>query len=877
MKLNKLQMFFMALLVVATGSLSAQVEGLSYTLAPYGEYQLFSDESGVEDGWTVGAQFGFGFGEFVELRADYARSIGLRTDLDHFNLEVTDLQRMNYNRKDVDITRYGGQVKFNLMRGPLSPYLTLGTGVQEISLDTFNASKQIYVEAGAGIKFSAANRYTVGLQAINRNYNSNPFSNLMTSGDRDDLGVDLASTESGTISNWAIRGSLIFYVGGRRPGEMTDVDRAYLDNFSGGFSGLNIPVEFTVSKMDFHKDLPYKDTWMAGGSAGLNFGSLVGVRGFYWRALEDGNETSLEDLSMYGGEARFKLNEGKGFTPWLTVGGGNIHVAEGYRNVVDSIEIGNKAFVMGGIGLDLPFSKYVNATAFARSILTTIPGVNSEDVAAPDELKSSWNYGVSLNFVLGKKKKKIDVVEQTVFEDYMLASEEEQALATDKLKREYTARIQALEAEIQLAIEERDAVAVKDLSEEKNRAKQIVDGLSDSNTPAKTPSTAPQSVMPQSNAPAVSDQSMMSTSSVIKMTPAEFQLLLKELLEQVQQQRNALPAAPSAAPAAPATVPNQNLGTGSAIPSYEFDKMNNNLDDLAKLQEQFVLEANKREMANQFELLKIMNRLDQIESSNKATLGLIQQADNNRNSNSNNNNTPSITKSDVQDAIDQAVERDRLRNDINRLNERLSSFEDRIIETLNQHAASQQQALNALETNAPANTVNEAPASSDVQTPAVISNKDRVQTVQDPAERDGFFSKLRYNGMSGIAGFGVGNNATFNMGYRIHYKVGSDSSKFELMPETFFGFGSPSSFGILANGVYDLSSLTNSKYINPYIGAGFGFMKVGENNNEDKLIGAFNFIVGTTLNVLNGDLFVDFSARNLFKYNQLVVGYRFPF
>ena len=865
-------MFVMFLLIGATGTLSAQVQGLSYTLSPYGEYQLFSDKSGLGDGWAVGGQFGFGFGEFVELRADYSRSIDLQTDIDQFNLDVSEIQRMNYMQKDVDITRYGGQVKFNLSRGPLSPYITLGTGVQEIALDTFDANKQIYLEAGAGIKFSAANRYTVGLQAINRSYNSNPYSNLMTADDRDDLGVNLASSEAGLISNWSIRGSLIFYVGGRRPGEMSDIDRAYLDNFSGGFSGLSIPAEFVVSKMDFHEDLPYKDTWMAGGSAGLNFGPLVGVRGFYWRALEDGKTTSLEDLSMYGGEARFKLNEGKGFTPWLTVGGGNIHVGEGYRQVVDSIELGNKAFAMGGIGLDLPFSKYVKATAFARSILTTIPGVNSEDVAAPDELKSSWNYGVSLNFVLGKNKKKIEVVKQDVFEDYMLASEEQQALATQQLKAEYEARIQKLEAEIELAIQESDAAAVKDLSEEKNRAEQIVNELSDSKISAKTQPAAPAYVVPQTNAPAMIDQSMMSTSSVIKMTPAEFQLLIKELLEQVQQQRNALPAAPSAAPANPIIAPTQNLGTGSTVPTYEFDRINDNISELAKLQQQFVIEASKQEMASENELLKIMNRLDQVESNINATLGLMQQADDNRgNSKDNNVNTPTITKSDVQDAIDQAVERDRLRNDIKRLNERLTSFEERIVEALNKNAA--QQAKN----NSTPMSVDANQSAEEVQATTVASNKEKVEVAYDQNERTGFSRKLRYKGMSGIAGFGVGNSATFNIGYRIHYQIGSDSSRLTFMPETFFGFGSPSAFGIIANGVYDLSWVTKSRYINPYVGAGFGFMKVGESGNEDKLVGALNFILGTSLNVLNGDLFVDFSARNLFKYNQLVVGYRFPF
>ena len=61
------------------------------------------------------------------------------------------------------------------------------------------------------------------------------------------------------------------------------------------------------------------------------------------------------------------------------------------------------------------------------------------------------------------------------------------------------------------------------------------------------------------------------------------------------------------------------------------------------------------------------------------------------------------------------------------------------------------------------------------------------------------------------------------------------------------------------------------------MGLGIGLLKVGDDIDADQLKGALSFLVGTSLNVLNGDLYVDFTARNLFKYNQLVVGYRLPF
>ena len=61
------------------------------------------------------------------------------------------------------------------------------------------------------------------------------------------------------------------------------------------------------------------------------------------------------------------------------------------------------------------------------------------------------------------------------------------------------------------------------------------------------------------------------------------------------------------------------------------------------------------------------------------------------------------------------------------------------------------------------------------------------------------------------------------------------------------------------------------------VGFGLGLLKVGDDQDADKLTGSYNFIVGSSLNVWSGDLYVDFTARNAFRYNQLIVGYRFPF
>lgn len=830
---------------------NAQVSGLSYSLSPYAEKMWTNDKSGIKDGYLGGAMLGMGFGEFVELRANYARGFGLTTDLSKFGFEATDEQVLAYEARDIDLSRYGGELKLNLSRGAFLPYLTLGTGVQSIGYDSLNTSKQIYLNAGLGIKFSAGDRYTIGLQAINSRYNYSAVNSLMDNSEREAYNLAKEDFLSESISNWALRASLVLYLGGRKPGSYTDVDRAYLDNFRGGFGGLNIPVEAQVSKMNFHEDLPFRDTWLAGGSAGLNFGPLVGIRGFYWRALEEDSKTEFDNLAMYGAEARFKLNEGKGFTPWLTIGAGQINVGDDYvGRTVDSVGIvgiDSKGFAMAGIGMDLPFSKYVKATGFVRSMLTT--SQNFEDVTVPEEIKASWNYGVSLNFVLGRSKKKIDVVKQSSFDEYILNNDAENLAATELLKNQYEDQITLLEAELADAIAAQDMESVKSISEEKEKAEMVIDEL---NQRAFAYPTAPNGVNVGNGA----------RGSEIRMSPSEFNLLMRDIMDGMKNGSNASYA--------PAQLGSNNQNVQAALEDYKkeqqiemlsksLDEIKVTLKDITNAQ-QNLKEENKSIATAMSELVKSMNtQVNLLEGKlqkNKSDLDAMKDRQ----------ATLENGLSTAQNVEIKSFESTQLQRDIDHTNDKIDALRDMMMNTLSDMATNR---TIEVETKVvPQEVIVE-------KAKPTVSNVTMVKTAKEYDNSKGFFSKFRYNGMSGFTGFNVGGNTTFNLGYRLHYQI--DSTKFEFMPETFFGFGSPSAFGISANGIYKMDFITKSKTIKPYAGLGLGFMKVGDDNNEDKLTGAWNFILGTSLNVLSGDLYVDFTARNAFKYNQLIVGYRFPF
>jgi len=832
----------------------SQVQGISYTLSPYAEYNFFNENSGLKDGIMGGIQLGLGFGEYVELRGLYSTSLNGETDLTNFGFEPTEAQIADYIPLDLKFRRYGGEMKLNMSRGQFLPYFTIGTGIQSIGIDTMLSEKQIYVNVGAGIKISAGDRYTIGLQVNNTSYNYNALNNLMTLEQRELYGLSDLSLETDRLSNWAVRASLELYIGGRRPGEITAIDRAYLDNFSGGIQGLNIPLDANVSKINFHEDLPYRDAWFAGASLGLNFGPLVGVRGFYMKSFEDKVGSRFDELSLYGGEARFKLNEGKGLTPWITIGGGNINASPEYIGLSDTTLVPtNKGFAMGGIGIDLPFSKQINATAFVRNLLTTSNKIG--DLSSPDQVVSSLNYGLSLNFSLGKKKKKISEVKQAAFDEYLLANNQDRALAAEKLKDQYENRIKELETQVEEAVSNQDAQTVKELTEEKSQAEVILSELNKNEPSSK--------VNPNNQKTNQVDQFQIQPSrSEIRMSPAEFQLLIREILDATKggSSNNAQPVNPMPA--------QSQTDIASAISDYDKDRqigslttslneLKGQISEMAKIQnamkddnQEFVNEVSQFTRAAEDRIIKIENQLDK----SSENLELIQKRQD------------EIEKGlKNKDVAIESFQSDQLNKELEFTNRRIEDLRAMMVQTLERM---NNEVVTISKTN-PSDTI--------IVANKEVSNRTIVKTANDYDNSNGVFSKFHYKGMSGFAGFSVGGSATLNLGYRLHYQIGSDTSKLEFMPESFFGFGSPSAFGITANLVYHLDNFTKSEFVNPYIGFGLGFMKVGNDDNVDKLTGALNFIVGTSLNVWSGDMYVDFTARNLFKYNQLIVGYRFPF
>src|SRR5690625_6168549 len=175
MKKNLLWIVLLATMCVVPGS--AQVMNISYTSAAIGEYIFRDKKAGLADGLVAGGKLGFSFSQFLELSGVYLKAIDLKTDFSKYGL-TSDIHSLIPKRK-VDWSRYGGELKVNLSRGTLLPFLSLGSGIQEMKL--YNGSsgdvinQQIYLDFVAGIVLSMADRYTLSLSGKNAQYCLNTY------------------------------------------------------------------------------------------------------------------------------------------------------------------------------------------------------------------------------------------------------------------------------------------------------------------------------------------------------------------------------------------------------------------------------------------------------------------------------------------------------------------------------------------------------------------------------------------------------------------------------------------------------------------------------------------------------------------------------
>lgn len=408
----------LAAIIALPALVTAQVRGVSYSLSPTGSAMSWNKQSGLDGGYMYGGQLGFGFGRYVELSGLYMISSGVETNIGKIDFlnDISSARANEYaeifQRRDVDITRYGGNLTFNIGSGLLIPYIAAGTGIIEIDPENRPKSEHIYLSGGAGVKYSIDSRFTLNVGVDNLWYRYNPANTFLNDAELGELGVIRSTVRDKEIGNWALTAGVTGYLGGRDPMHLSDLDQDLQRQFSGGFKGISIIVEPTVGVIQFNDKLPYRaDQRLAGASAGFDFGPYVGLRGFYLRGLEEDEWTKFDKFAMYGGEMKFRLNDAPtGLVPYLSIGAGYIDVNNEYegRRVAN-----DKPFALGGGGVELKLNDNFKLFGSAKAVLVSSDDLN--DVNSTESVTNSWMFNGGISFALGSKRK-TDVTRSSDFD-----------------------------------------------------------------------------------------------------------------------------------------------------------------------------------------------------------------------------------------------------------------------------------------------------------------------------------------------------------------------------------------------------------------------------------------------------------------------------
>ena len=774
---------------------NAQVKDISFTLSPAVSYHWWNDKSGLADNFLYGGQIGFGFGENIELRGVYFQSDKLITSFEKFGLPnyVDNL----FISKEVDFKRYGGQFKANIGTNELNPYITLGTGVQSFKVENMDIQKQIYADLGLGIKYNIGKRTSLNIEGKNTMYNFNAVSRLLDPQNVIDFAVTPADYNNERLNNWSVMASLQFYLGGRQPGELSDLDKAYLNTFKSGFSGIRWTIEPSGSYLEFKDENTFRNTYLLGGYAGLDFNEYIGVRGFYFRATEDESlSLNFDNLSMYGGEFRARLNIARGVTPYIAIGGGYLNPFSSYVPQSTTPAEG-KYFAHGGLGLNIPLSKEVQLFGSMKYLLTSTN--NPEDLVAPDEISAHTWYSFGLKLFLGKKSNDPTKVYESQMKTLLDQQQLENEAQLADIKDMYEMKLSALNEDLLKAYEEKNMdKAVEVLKEKKEVEKSIEKVVEIEKLDVQTKSVEikkldsplilrKEIINPDGSKMISKEIEIIKKSDnqkeMIKMTPQEFENLIKTILREV-----------------------------------------NTSEDLIEMN---TLDNSMPNKSNDIQLLE--NRIKTLE---KALL--IQNKS---------NATPSSENSDETILIEKQVNSDNM------------------LEIL----AGMQKQMIILNKKVDANTKNDLNNSK-----IIIKNMDgteTLQTTEDENEQEEDLNSVYFKGIAPVIGASFGDQTTFNIGIRGFLPI--RDTKFELMPEFYYGLGDITVWSLSGNIIYPID--LNKTSLEPYVGLGGGLTNVSGNSNFD-----FNLILGSKIDVLNKGLFVDFTAKT-FKNYQLMVGYRYDF
>ena len=413
-----------AAFALSTNASKAQTQDVSITVSPYISYNWWNENIALKNSPFYGARVGFGFGPFFEIRANAEKSLNLKTALSEASWNPFNEETLNkLEGMDTDITRFGGEVKINLLNGyAVAPYITGGAGVQILNYNPFDYNsadgaiqdarvkeQQLYWTAGLGMKVNFSPRIALALEGRNVRFNMDANNSL--------INPEL-KTEASKWGNWQATASLDFYLGGNPTLEGPN-GRVYQSLYSDGFQGMKFVLEPGVQFINFNEKLAdLEDQWFVGGAVGLDFSSLIGLRAYYYQATEQPNKLNFKfnkDYRMYGLDLLARLNYPRGIVPYLQFGAGyldqnNLILSTTEEEATEAFKSHN-LYAKLGAGIEIPVSRWFALFGSVNGLLMTdrLAGVEVTDIAEPSQVVFSPSYQAGLRINIGNPASESDL------------------------------------------------------------------------------------------------------------------------------------------------------------------------------------------------------------------------------------------------------------------------------------------------------------------------------------------------------------------------------------------------------------------------------------------------------------------------------------
>ena len=514
---------FIGLFAIILGTnVSAQVKDISFAIAPTAEYVWWNKKSAIENGFMAGGYVGFGFGRNLELLGSYSQSLGLKSTIDGFS--APDNIKNAFVSTDVDARRWGGELKGNIpMAYSFQPYITLGSGIQTIKANEVGQDA-VYFTFGLGAKFNLARRLTLNVQAKGSRFNLDASNILHKTSEPRTSTYNQWITNNVSdknMFNWSVGAGLQLYLGGRNPNELTELDHSYTNLKS--FKFVLAP---SLGYINFDNDNNFRNAYLAGASLGFDFTEYIGIRGFYYQAMNDEKISSnFDKLSLYGADFSARLNVSNGVVPYITVGGGYLKAGNGYQGKVATVENESGIFAKGGVGLAIPLGKHLELFGAANLLYTTNNENAINALKSPDKLQTNILYNAGIRIKFAKENEKYtyqDLVSQLHTPETNNVTEQTKVQTTTKVapvsqKQKdidyYNTQIATVEKQIQNAYRQNDINNASLLLKEKKKWEELRNNYVAENIPYPTENQA----------------------HLVRMTPEQLQTLISEVVNKIEE------------------------------------------------------------------------------------------------------------------------------------------------------------------------------------------------------------------------------------------------------------------------------------------------------------------------------------------------------